>query len=193
MVAKPDFQRRALEAFRSRIVRRFGTLEDVAVVEDISRIEVLLSKLVQIGQYVIVDFTAERSFDGIEAVYRKDEFLYIAWYEHGRKRAVGDSYYLKFKPGKMIVSSSEDLKRNYAIIETVQIEPIKPQSSQLLVSNPDEDGIQRLVDSKGIELRELNSGELYHFYTIMCRPGRIVVHPKGSVIATEQREYFFRN
>ena len=192
MVAKPDFQRKALESFRSKIVRRFGTIEDVVVVEDIPRIEVLLSELVSIGQYVILAFTAERSFDGMEAVYRKDEFLYIAWYEHGRKKGTGDSYYLKFKPRKMIVSSSQDLRRNYAVIETAQIEPIKLQSSELLVSNPDEDGVQRLVDDKGTELKELSSGELYHFYTIMCKPGRIVVHPKGSIIATEQRDYFFK-
>lgn len=197
MVSVREFQREALEAFREKVVSHVGDkIEGPVMFNDISEIERILADLAEIGRYVIVDFTAERHFDNFSAVYRKGDFLYIAWYEsearfedepNSADRV--NSRYLKFRPRRMMINASPESRRNHIVIETDRIQqlPVTKHSTHL-----DADYMQVLIDQEGKELRPLRPGEIYHAFTVICRPGRVVLHPKGSMLATEYGSHYFQ-
>src|SRR3989344_6898900 len=187
-----EFQREALREFRRRVVSWCGeeNLGPVSI-DHISDMERIIKDLSSIGRYVIVDFTEMQCFDNFSACYQKDGFLYIAWYERSDRLSTSDvhSHYLKFKPAKMFINAAENPRLNHIVIDTAEITPT-PKSKY--AENPDEYGIQEIIDPRGRELRHFEGGEICHVFDVVCNAGRIVMHPKGSVFAHEKRDYYFR-
>ncbi len=190
MVNITTFQREALAAFRGKIVSWVGDGDGPGMFGDISDIEKKLKDLAEIGRYVIVDFTSTSHFDNFSAVYGRSDCLYVAWYENENRFMNGvSSHYLKFRPTRMMIYSDKDPRMNHIVIETSSIEPLSRGDDVLEV---DTTGIQNIIDY-GRELKPLKSGEQCHVFAVMCKPGRVVLHPKGSIIAREERECYFRD
>ncbi len=185
------FQETALTFFRRRIASWIGYSADrPVVINDVSEIEKILADFSGIGEYTIVDFTEAAHFDNFSAVRRKGENLYVAWYEDQDRFQEGrHSHYLKFKPKSLVFYPDQDLAMNHLVVETDELNPL-PKSEY--ITEPDEYGMQTLMDVKGEELRNLSSNERYHLFLVMCRPGRIVLHPKGSELVDRLRGVYHR-
>ncbi len=187
-----EVQREALIEFRKRVVSWCGE-ENLGpvLIDNISDMERIIKDLSSIGRYVIVDFTDTYGFDRFSMCYRKNEHLYVAWYERSDRLGTGEihSQYLKFKPTKMLINAAENPRLNHIVIDTAEICPA-PKSKY--TENPDEYGIQEIIDPEGRELRRFEGGEICHVFNVVCNPGRVVMHPKGSLFASELRGYYFR-
>ncbi len=190
-MSKSEFQRMALGEFRRKVISWSGDGNvGPAIIDDISDICRIISDLASIGRYVIVDYTSSSSFDNFSACYKKGDYLYIAWYEAADRFKVGfkHSRYLKFKPAKMLINAMEEPRLNHIVIDT---NPIQQIVGSEVIERADEDGIQNIVDTKGEELKNLAPGEISHVFDVVCMAGRIVLHPKGSILSREKRDYYF--
>lgn len=189
MKSAKQFQLEAMLAFREKVVEWTRNSEGPVMFPDILDIERKLSDLAQIGRYVIVDFTETSHFDNFSRVYRSGDCLYIAWYENENRFMNGKgSSYLKFRPSRMMVNSNPELRRNHIVIETLAIDQL-PRNDD--VTAQDDEGMQRVIDF-GRELKPLEIGEYCHVFAVMCTPGRVVLHPKGSMLSEEYRGHYFK-
>ncbi len=190
-VSSAEFQRRALQEFRGKVISWSGDGNVGPIsIDNISDIERIINDLVPIGRYVIVDYAESHNFDNFSACYRKGDCLYIAWYENADRLHTGErhSHYLKFRPARMLINAIEEPRLNHIVIDT---DPIKPRKKSENINNPDAYGIQCIIYPHGSELKPFAPGEICHVFDVICNPGRILLHPKGSIFTQEKRGYYF--
>ncbi len=184
------FQEEAVLEFRKKLIEIFSAEERKGVVNDKQGIKKTLEYLSGIGRYLIVDYTPSASLDRFSAVYKFEDILSLAWYESIGPKSDGTNWYLRFNPEKMVVNIDDDPRWCHLVIQTKPI-PELPKSS--FISVPDVYGLQKIVDRTGSYVRHLQKGEREHTLMVMCDPGRVVIHPKGSVLTDKYRSHYFTN
>lgn len=156
------------------------------IINEISQMEKIIRNFCEIGEHIIVEFSNSMHFDSLAGIYRKNDFLYIPKYSEKQVTEHYSSKFLKFAPEKMLINVSENPEYNYVVIQTKGIRNVQGNNIEC------EEGIKQITDLKGNELKPLKNKEIYHIFLAMYKPGRVLLHPRGSIFTTTEKGYYFR-
>ena len=186
-----SFYRHSLYDFNT-VLRSLGVFHVTSHrlrVHDLEMMVTLTRKVCALGNKVAIDFSCERTFDACSQVYRKKDYLYLAFYEQddrlNHKQIHG--VYLKFKPDEMLlVGNPRDPTQNRIWFRTLSYDPLPASTQNSIVG---EDGLQVYLSRD--EPNPVQGREEYHVIASVCGWSKVLLHPHGSVFDKELRKLYF--